>query len=114
MTYREYLERCDEYEKIIIIANLARKHPNYDKYTITSKRKVIKDLLDSEIPFSEKELERWSPTGSGSERDAECKTGKWIVSKFDCICSECGNNRVYNLVEYKYCPKCGARMEVDE
>ncbi len=33
MTYRQYLETCnDEFEKTIIIANLARKHTNYDSY----------------------------------------------------------------------------------
>ena len=34
MTYRQYLENCtDEFEKTIIIANLARRCPNYDSYS---------------------------------------------------------------------------------
>lgn len=51
MTYREYLENCnDEFERTIIIANLARKHPNYDCYSTRRKKEVQKELLDAEIP----------------------------------------------------------------
>ena len=51
MTYKQYLENCsDEFEKVIIIANLARKHPNYDSYSARRKKEVLKELLDSEIP----------------------------------------------------------------
>jgi hypothetical protein len=51
MTYREYLENCkDEFERTVIIANLARKHPDYDRYSPNQKRKVLKELLDTEMP----------------------------------------------------------------
>ena len=51
MTYREYLEDCnDEFERTIILANLARKHPNYDSYSTRRKKEVLKELLDAEIP----------------------------------------------------------------
>ena len=51
MTYRQYLKTCnDEFEKIVIIANLARKHPNYDSYSARRKKEVLKELLDSEMP----------------------------------------------------------------
>lgn len=55
MTYRQYLENCtDEFEKAIIITNLARKHPNYDNYSTRRKREVLKELLNSEMPQSRK------------------------------------------------------------
>lgn len=58
MTYRQYLETCnDEFEKIVIIANLARKHPNYDSYSARRKKEVLKELLDSEMPRVESEDE---------------------------------------------------------
>lgn len=56
MTYRQYLENCsDEFEKTIIITNLARKHPNYDSYSARKKKEVLKELLDSEMPQAESE-----------------------------------------------------------
>ena len=56
MTYRQYLETCnDECEKTIIIVNLARKHPNYDNYSARRKKEVLKELLDSEMPKAESE-----------------------------------------------------------
>ena len=56
MTYKQYLENCsDEFEKAIIIINLARKHPNYDNYSTRRKREVLKELLDYEIPQVESE-----------------------------------------------------------
>lgn len=40
MTYKQYLENCsDEFEKAIIIINLARKYPKYDSYSTRRKRK---------------------------------------------------------------------------
>lgn len=56
MTYRQYLENCsDEFEKIIIIANLARKHPKYDSYSERRKKETLKELLDCEISQVESE-----------------------------------------------------------
>lgn len=58
MTYRQYLENCtDEFEKIIVIMNLARRypHPNYDSYSTRRKREVLKGLLDFEMPQAESE-----------------------------------------------------------
>lgn len=53
MTYRQYLETCDdEFERTIIIANLARKHPNYDMYSPRRKKETLKELLDTEMPQS--------------------------------------------------------------
>lgn len=50
MTYREYLENCkDEFEQAVIVVNLARKHPDYDRYSSNQKQKVLKELLDTEI-----------------------------------------------------------------
>lgn len=50
MTYRQYLEVCEnEFEKMIVIANLARKHPNYENYSRTRKKEVLKELLDAEM-----------------------------------------------------------------
>ena len=50
MTYREYLENCqDEFEKVIILANLARKVPDYEYYSPTRKKQTLKDLLDAEM-----------------------------------------------------------------
>ena len=56
MTYRQYLETCnDEFERTVIIANLARKHPNYDSYSPRRKAEVLKELLDAEMPKVESE-----------------------------------------------------------
>lgn len=52
MTYREYLKNCDdEFERMVIIVNLVRKCPNYDKYSLSAKAKVRKELLDAEMPL---------------------------------------------------------------
>lgn len=57
MTYRQYLETCnDEFEKAIIISNLARKHPKYDSYSARRKKEVQKELLDCEMPMAESEV----------------------------------------------------------
>lgn len=56
MTYRQYLETCnDEFEKAIIIINLARKYPKYDSYSARRKKEVQKELLDLEMPQAESE-----------------------------------------------------------
>lgn len=56
MTYRQYLENCNnEFESAVIIMNLARKYPKYDYYSARRKKKVLKELLDSEIPQVESE-----------------------------------------------------------
>ena len=58
MTYRQYLETCgDEFERTVIIANLARKHPNYDSYSPRRKAEVLKELLDAEMPQKKREGE---------------------------------------------------------
>lgn len=58
MTYRQYLETCaDEFEKTIIIANLARKCPNYDSYSPRRKKEVLKEILDAEMPQAESEVQ---------------------------------------------------------
>lgn len=45
MTYRQYLESCDdEFERTIIIANLARKHPNYSTYSERRKKRSKKRI----------------------------------------------------------------------
>ena len=45
MTYRQYLETCeDEFEKMVIIANLARKYPDYDRYSPRRKKRSIKRI----------------------------------------------------------------------
>ncbi len=57
MTYRQYLEACDdEFERTVIIANLARKHPNYDYYSPQRKKETLKELLDAEMPQSTREI----------------------------------------------------------
>ena len=59
MTYRQYLETCDdEFERTIITANLARKHPNYDSYSPRRKSEVLKELLDAEMPRAEQESKK--------------------------------------------------------
>lgn len=57
MTYKQYLENCsDEFEKAIIITNLARKYPKYDSYSTRRKKEVLKELLDSEMPIAKSEV----------------------------------------------------------
>lgn len=56
MTYRQYIEACkDEFERTVIIVNLARKYPKYDSYSSRRKAEVLKELLDAEIPQTERE-----------------------------------------------------------
>ena len=51
MTYREYLETCDdEFERVVILANLARKHPHYDTYSPKRKKETLKELRETEMP----------------------------------------------------------------
>ncbi len=51
MTYREYLQQItDEFEKAVIILNLARKCPNYDTLSPKAKEKIRNKLLDTEMP----------------------------------------------------------------
>lgn len=53
MTYEQYLDSCDnEFEKAVIIVNLARKYPNYDKLTPLGKKKKLKEILNQEINIS--------------------------------------------------------------
>ena len=50
MTYRQYLEQCnDEFEKTVIIANLARRCPNYERLSERSKKEARDTLLDTEM-----------------------------------------------------------------
>ena len=51
MTYRQYLEQCDdEFEKTVIIANLARRCPNYEILSPNRKKQAQRKLLDAEMP----------------------------------------------------------------
>ncbi|MBR4313529.1 MAG: hypothetical protein IKP66_01310 [Lachnospiraceae bacterium] len=51
MTYKEYLDQCkDEFEKAVIITNLARQCPNYDSFTPLGKKRELNRLLKQEIP----------------------------------------------------------------
>lgn len=51
MTYLEYLQQTtDEFEKAVIIVNLARKCPNYDMLSPKTKEKVLHELLNKEMP----------------------------------------------------------------
>jgi len=57
MTYKQYLDTCDdELEKAIIITNLARKYPEYDSYSSKKKRELLNSLLNKEIPQAESEV----------------------------------------------------------
>lgn len=50
MTYREYLQQCtDEFEKAVIIVNLARSCPKYDKFSPHQKKKKLEELLNQEM-----------------------------------------------------------------
>lgn len=44
----------------------------------------------------------------------ERKTGRWVVKGKKCVCSSCGSDDEYNLLDYRYCPWCGEKMEADE
>lgn len=52
--------------------------------------------------------------------DAEpVKHGKWIWEECVYKCSECSHKAYGNILEcmdgtYKYCPNCGARLEIEE
>lgn len=50
MTYREYLQQCtDEFEKAVIIVNLARSCPKYDSFPPSQKKKKLQELLNQEM-----------------------------------------------------------------
>ena len=58
MTLREYLVTCDEFEQTVIVANLARRFPNYDSYSPSQKKQVLKEMskyLDEEFIKGETE-----------------------------------------------------------
>ena len=60
MTFREYLVTCDEFEQTVLLANLARRFPNYDSYSPSQKSQALKELskyLDEEMPIK-RETER--------------------------------------------------------
>ena len=43
------------------------------------------------------------------------KVGEWLKNGELCKCSRCGSNVLFSAVKlYKYCYRCGARMEVSE
>lgn len=54
--------------------------------------------------------------------DVPQKTGKWIkkiipstLGYYECECSECGHIWQYReVLNWNYCPNCGAKMGVDE
>ena len=53
MTYKQYLDSCDdEFERAVIIINLARKYPNYDGLTPLGKKRKLKEILNQEIDIS--------------------------------------------------------------
>lgn len=53
MTYKQYLDSCDdEFERAVIIVNLARKYPNYDRLTPLGKKRKLKEILNEEINIS--------------------------------------------------------------
>lgn len=69
MTYRQYLDTCgDEFERAIIIVNLARKHPKYDSYSSRRKAEVLEELLDTEIP-QESEVKHYEPKSETKIQD---------------------------------------------
>lgn len=54
MTYKQYLDTCDnEFEKAVIIINLARQYPNYDSYSSKQKKELLSSLFNKEMPRSE-------------------------------------------------------------
>lgn len=57
---------------------------------------------DSDYEVSWKDVLNWL--------EQKPKTGKWIGGT---ICGNC-NHKKMPLWQYDYCPKCGAKMEVDE
>ena len=44
--------------------------------------------------------------------------GRWVYHNFDTICSECRKSAIFdeweNQAETKFCPHCGAKMDIDE
>ena len=70
--------------------------------TMCAVKQWVVDLLD-ELPSAEPER----------------KVGKWLLTIEDWnkwTCSECGFSKrtdIHVTLGYDYCPKCGAKMEVD-
>lgn len=54
MTIREYLKQCDDFEKSVILANIARKYPDYDALSPRSKQQLLSKILDGEMPKTTK------------------------------------------------------------
>ena len=58
MTYRELIKSItDEYERMIIIGNLARECPYYDSLSTYQKRKTVQELLDRPVRDKEEKNE---------------------------------------------------------
>ena len=59
----------------------------------------------------------WYALGMAIKALKERKTGRWVLKGLrgeKCVCSLCGSDDKYNLLDYRYCPYCGAKMGVDE
>ncbi len=54
MTYRKYLEGCDEFEKTVIAVNLIRNHSYLEQLAPTARKKAINEILDTEMPTGKK------------------------------------------------------------
>lgn len=49
MTLQEYLKECDEFEKAVIILNIARKYPSYETMSQFQKKQILAEILEEEI-----------------------------------------------------------------
>lgn len=101
------------------------------KGKVYEEHKLILDILDTEpcedcISREQARELMYSKQDALTEYDLDSlpsvtparKRGKWIYPNVPAQyvdgqeCSECGYS-VYGVVDYKYCPNCGAKMEVD-
>lgn len=84
-----------------------------NEYNLTAKH--IKDAV--------KQLPPVTPQPCENAISREKKTGRWILTmprgaeEWSYKCSECNfwkYKKTINLSKFKYCPNCGAKMEVEE
>lgn len=81
-------------------------------------REAIEALTDKSVVNPYLTLDALEIAIDALRERAERKTGKWVFDKrfphrfWFCTCCEWYND--YSNKEFKYCPNCGAKMEVDE
>ena len=120
-------------EEIDIMLNALAEGEDFPEEQFTNLEGTIETVLhsiidDDDYSIGQRNVLRWvlwCIRGGEEPKYEKPVTGKWIENGKSFICSECGDfalkvetgclvNRHYEPYLSKYCPNCGAKMEVKE